>query len=848
MRSRYRLHRIPGSARPRWPFALNRDCSLLDGMVACWPFWSLVGDQYDLIKGYVATPSGLNAPSASPHLGCATPDFGGTTGNITCNNAELDNIHTFTWSAWVMAHTQGGQSDARIIHKGSTSTRKQLQIDSSTTWGVTLYVNRTGADATAKSVNNALVANTWTHVVGTYSESAGPRVFLDGLEVSYASQATGSNSTAADTGSGVVIGNRGDGNKGWDGQITDVRMWSRILLDEEIWQMYDPNTRWALYAPWSPRVWSFGAAAGTFPVSQSVGALWEALTPATQTTAPLWEALSLLVPTKSSLYESLTPMSQTKAGLWESLTLASQSKSGLWESGGLVAPSRVALWEALGLLVPTKSPLYESLTPMNQTKAGLWESLTPVSQSKAARYESLTPATQSKAALWEALGFLSSARVALWESLGAMSQGKAALWEALRFLSSDRVALWESTAPAGSVSHALVVLWESLGVPLSSRVALWESTAPLSQSKAGLYEAVAPVSQSKSGLWEALGLVAPSRVVLWEALGALSNSRVALWASVAPLTQSKTGLYESLAPVSQSKSGVWESLGAVSQSKGGLWESLTIASQSKAALWESLGLGSVTKSQAVLFESLASVAQNRASLWASTAVLTQGQAGLWEAVVPLSVARVALAEALAPVNRARDGLWESLALASQARGALWESLSIYSAVARSIVVLWESRSGLIIYAPYPALWRVRSRLMVAPRTVRERMVLAVHRLRPFILVALRRVRKLEEDMFAEPSLVEAGNQVNIEWETRDGLKDSTPLTDPNQWVRITIYDPSGVAVIADQDMTKVTTGIYRYIHQTQTNHAKGTYTGTVTTSHGGGRNQKTEDLFTLVTK
>src|SRR4051812_7097553 len=134
--------------------------------------------------------SGETAADLSGHDNIATLTFGpawtaGKHGNaLSFDGADdsqnlgspeiLANVNTFTYCAWVYPRSMGGQSDGRIMHKGSNSQRKQFNIDDSATNSLGLRVDRTTSSASAISLPNALSLNQWQYVCATYSEIDGP--------------------------------------------------------------------------------------------------------------------------------------------------------------------------------------------------------------------------------------------------------------------------------------------------------------------------------------------------------------------------------------------------------------------------------------------------------------------------------------------------------------------------------------------------------------------------------------------------------------------------------------------------------------------------------------------------
>ncbi|MFN0151655.1 MAG: LamG-like jellyroll fold domain-containing protein [bacterium] len=152
-------------------------------------------------------------------------DFDGVNDVINAGSpASLDDIVPFTFSSWAYPRTMGGQSDGRIMHKGSTTARKQLQISSGGTNDLAIIVNRATTSANAEGADNSATLNAWQYVCGTYDATNGAKVFRNGVEISYRSFVAGSGSTTSEAAFDFHIGNRPGQDKGWDGILDEIRV------------------------------------------------------------------------------------------------------------------------------------------------------------------------------------------------------------------------------------------------------------------------------------------------------------------------------------------------------------------------------------------------------------------------------------------------------------------------------------------------------------------------------------------------------------------------------------------------------------------------------------------------
>jgi len=100
----------------------------------------------------------------------------------------------------------------------------------------------------------------WHLAVGVFTSSTSRAAYVDGA---YKGTNTTSNAGSSSP-NRTVIGARYDsGANGQfaEGNIAHVCIWNRALTDAEVWALYDPRTRWDLYAVPSRRVYFDLAAA-----------------------------------------------------------------------------------------------------------------------------------------------------------------------------------------------------------------------------------------------------------------------------------------------------------------------------------------------------------------------------------------------------------------------------------------------------------------------------------------------------------------------------------------------------------------------------------------------------------
>ncbi len=81
----------------------------------------------------------------------------------------------------------------------------------------------------------------WRHVVITYDSSAvadRPLVYVDGKSVTVTEQTPAAGTTPTNNASAYWIGNRGDDDRTWQGNIADFRIYEIILSPTQVAEMY----------------------------------------------------------------------------------------------------------------------------------------------------------------------------------------------------------------------------------------------------------------------------------------------------------------------------------------------------------------------------------------------------------------------------------------------------------------------------------------------------------------------------------------------------------------------------------------------------------------------------------
>lgn len=103
------------------------------------------------------------------------------------------------------------------------------------------------------------------HVAAVY-DGAALRCYQDGMQIGSTTAMTG---VTINSNTPINLGNINASGSGFRGRILEVRIYSRALTPENIWQMFDPPTRFDLYQPVEPpKYWANGP--GTFAEAASL--------------------------------------------------------------------------------------------------------------------------------------------------------------------------------------------------------------------------------------------------------------------------------------------------------------------------------------------------------------------------------------------------------------------------------------------------------------------------------------------------------------------------------------------------------------------------------------------------
>jgi len=247
MRSRFRHFRPPALHELDRHRPINAASLQAAGLQVWFPTLVSVGDAEllrDVVGGADATLT--NGPAWSNHeLFGPCLSFDGSDDHLVTGDTSSGNGSTaLTVSAWVMTSTvstqrtiarrqDGSGTGVWALGAGWTANKAEFYINDGT-WR--------GSGGGTTSINDGQ-----PHLLtGTY-DGAAIRIYVDGvLESSSAATGTLDSRSVATTIGAYTHAGVGEV---WSGLIADLRIYARALAAAEIWQLWEPATRWELYRP-----------------------------------------------------------------------------------------------------------------------------------------------------------------------------------------------------------------------------------------------------------------------------------------------------------------------------------------------------------------------------------------------------------------------------------------------------------------------------------------------------------------------------------------------------------------------------------------------------------------------
>lgn len=163
-------------------------------------------------------------------------DFDGSASRIVFANPTLvDGLTDMTVSWWFNKDIDGESTTPRMFDK-----RQQVGVA-----GWSIYIGATTSvrvdrdyattDMNKYSNTGAIAEDTLYHGLVTFDNTAlNANIYINGTELTYATNTAGVGTLVDDSGNDLFIGDRGDVIRNFDGLLAEVGIWNRILTAGEI--------------------------------------------------------------------------------------------------------------------------------------------------------------------------------------------------------------------------------------------------------------------------------------------------------------------------------------------------------------------------------------------------------------------------------------------------------------------------------------------------------------------------------------------------------------------------------------------------------------------------------------
>ena len=166
-------------------------------------------------------------------------DFDGTDDYVDCGaGSTLDDIVAMSVAFWVF-NDDLGTSNEGLIEKRGTTGWLVYAADFSVANALHFFRDWSTTDGEWRTPTNALVASIWQHIVVTYDKSGAapgndPAIYVDGVSQSLSELTTPAGTVVSDAAVSLLFGKGVSGVGKLNGKMEDVRVFNRILTQEEI--------------------------------------------------------------------------------------------------------------------------------------------------------------------------------------------------------------------------------------------------------------------------------------------------------------------------------------------------------------------------------------------------------------------------------------------------------------------------------------------------------------------------------------------------------------------------------------------------------------------------------------
>lgn len=254
--------------RPGGSVVLNRASAQADGLVRLWP---LNGDRRQLVGEMSVTtptfggsgaakfrPVSLGGLAFDPSVASGAFDTGDQIQNLCPSSSGTIAVWIFPLRAF-----NNGADEFILSQNGGTTNGLELRrYGPFTQWFGGFY---NGSDMRAQPTATAAnwLQNMWQLITLTWVTGATAILYNNGLDLGNHSVTL---TAGSPTGNLAIAGSApADTTTNFSGYIAHTAIWNRALNPAQVWQLYDPATRWDLY--WTPSSRVFFNLGGAAPAT-----------------------------------------------------------------------------------------------------------------------------------------------------------------------------------------------------------------------------------------------------------------------------------------------------------------------------------------------------------------------------------------------------------------------------------------------------------------------------------------------------------------------------------------------------------------------------------------------------
>lgn len=236
-----------GVQPPQWPFGVNYESSQAEGLVRWYSGQAFPGGitWFDLSRQNEPTQDATLDSAAMWSAGLAS-DIGLdlSSNGVTAGRTSIAGNNPYTWAIWIEATAAPGTANVEKVFDNGNVNESQLFVwshNAGSSFNQSFYHRDSGGTYRKVQIASVLSVNTKYLICGTWDGVDKIRIYLNGLI-----EATTTGVANAITPNGSLIMSTG-GTAFFPGKIYEFRAYTRMLSDAEIFELYDPRTRFDLY-------------------------------------------------------------------------------------------------------------------------------------------------------------------------------------------------------------------------------------------------------------------------------------------------------------------------------------------------------------------------------------------------------------------------------------------------------------------------------------------------------------------------------------------------------------------------------------------------------------------------